>query len=717
MNNIKNIIFLSIDALRFDMLRYAGGYQLNTTPSIDFLCKNGIYCANAFTPGNPTQFGFPSIFTSTMPLDFGSYNEGIKNRPISFPEILKKKGIKTCGMTNNVNINNFFYYDRGFDEFYEFFDIELFWNSMKKNYFYYYRELYKKNIINKQAYYEILRFWLKKCFLYMMDFCNKRDNAIEIQCDYIAEWHDYEILKKAISSKIKNLINNFGNYHNDNFDDLLNKNLYDFLGIVSTKPAIGKFINHIDKNIAKLLKNIYIQFDERYSRKIKGDKIAKNIINWIDKNSINPFFIWAHFMDLHDENYISKSFGLPHKLASFIAKRIFLRDTYRGNLRYDFSLNFVDRAVGCIIKYLRNKDLLDSSLIVICGDHGHRTGKPYRKGSSAAAFYEEDIKVPLIFYNPKFRPKRIEDLCCLRDIAPSIFSFLGIEQVAEFEGKSVIDRSVKERDYVILENNFRGPCDFDNKPIYLAVRTDKYKYVHRESISFNDPWSKHKQELYNLNDDPKEYNNLYDHPEYVNVLNKLEKIAVQRIQDIRSSHGKNNLGHTDGKGFVLWLTGLSGSGKTTYANRLYTLFGIKNFKILDGDEFRQMFSADLGYTYEDRILNIKRIAYYAHIISSLGINVIVANIAPFYEARDFIRQNIHNYIQVYLKADIEVLKIRDPKGLYARSKARKIGNVIGIHEPYQEPRTPDVVIDTGQESVEDGVQKIITYLRNKKIIQ
>ncbi len=170
------------------------------------------------------------------------------------------------------------------------------------------------------------------------------------------------------------------------------------------------------------------------------------------------------------------------------------------------------------------------------------------------------------------------------------------------------------------------------------------------------------------------------------------------------------------KGMVIWFTGLSGTGKTTYAKKLAGRLSKKGLEIesLDSDELRAL-ADDLSYTYEDRVKNVKRIALIANHLEKHGICVIVACIAPFYCVRDFIRKITTNYVQVYLKTAKPVLQER--KKIYRLAEEGKMENVIGHDLPYEEPRRPDVVIDTLKSSVEEGVNKIIKCLESKRLIK
>ncbi len=167
---------------------------------------------------------------------------------------------------------------------------------------------------------------------------------------------------------------------------------------------------------------------------------------------------------------------------------------------------------------------------------------------------------------------------------------------------------------------------------------------------------------------------------------------------------------------VIWLTGISGSGKTTLASELKIKFLAKKapVQVLDGDEVRRFFDHDLGYTWEARIANVKRVAFGAYLLSKHNINVIVANIAPYQEVRDFIRRKLGSaYIQIYVKADLELVSKRDVQGHYARAKTQEKANLIGLDDRYDIPRNPDVICDSGKETVKESVEKIVRALRGK----
>jgi len=166
---------------------------------------------------------------------------------------------------------------------------------------------------------------------------------------------------------------------------------------------------------------------------------------------------------------------------------------------------------------------------------------------------------------------------------------------------------------------------------------------------------------------------------------------------------------------VIWLTGISGSGKTTLGLRLKQELEKKhkNIEFIDGEIVREFFGNDLGYSREERIQNVKRITFAAMLIAKNGTDVIVANIAPYYEVRDFIRKSIKDYIQIYLRISTEKAIERDTKGHYKGYKEGKLNNFIGIDDVYDIPRNPDLIVDTEKETAEESLQKITNFLKKR----
>ncbi len=186
--------------------------------------------------------------------------------------------------------------------------------------------------------------------------------------------------------------------------------------------------------------------------------------------------------------------------------------------------------------------------------------------------------------------------------------------------------------------------------------------------------------------------------------------------DIKREDREKANGH---KGAVVWFTGLSASGKSTLAHALENTLFEKGYKtyVLDGDNIRHGLNKDLGFSPQDREENIRRIGEVAKLFADAGIIVLTAFISPYRSDREKARKlNPKNFIEVYVKCDIDVCEQRDPKGLYKKAKAGEISEFTGISAPYEEPENPELVIDTGKLSIEESVNQLLSYLKEQRII-
>ncbi len=165
-------------------------------------------------------------------------------------------------------------------------------------------------------------------------------------------------------------------------------------------------------------------------------------------------------------------------------------------------------------------------------------------------------------------------------------------------------------------------------------------------------------------------------------------------------------------GFVLWFTGLSGSGKSELASRVATKLKKINKKveILDGDVVRQSLTKDLGFTEADRKTNLERVIFVAKLLSRNGIATLVSFISPYIASRDAARRTTTNFIEIFVKCPVEVCIERDVKGLYKKAITGEIENFTGISHPYEEPPNPEIIVETDKETPEESVIKIIYFL-------
>lgn len=171
---------------------------------------------------------------------------------------------------------------------------------------------------------------------------------------------------------------------------------------------------------------------------------------------------------------------------------------------------------------------------------------------------------------------------------------------------------------------------------------------------------------------------------------------------------------------LLWFTGLSGSGKSTLANALERrLFAANHFTyVLDGDNVRHGLNRDLGFTAEDREENIRRIGEVGKLFVHAGMIVLTAFISPFRSDRRMVRSLLEEgeFIEIYVRAPLDLCEDRDPKGLYKRARSGEIPNFTGIDSPYEVPVKPEIIVDTSENDLETGVSQLEEALRERGII-
>ena len=167
---------------------------------------------------------------------------------------------------------------------------------------------------------------------------------------------------------------------------------------------------------------------------------------------------------------------------------------------------------------------------------------------------------------------------------------------------------------------------------------------------------------------------------------------------------------------ILWMTGLSGSGKSTIANAVERQLAQKGFHtfLLDGDNIRHGLNKDLGFTEADRIENIRRIGEVSKLMTDAGLIVITAFISPFESERNMVREMVEagEFVEIFIDTPLQVAETRDVKGLYAKARAGELKNFTGIDSPYENPSKPEITINTEELSVDEAADVIVKYYLN-----
>jgi adenylyl-sulfate kinase len=163
---------------------------------------------------------------------------------------------------------------------------------------------------------------------------------------------------------------------------------------------------------------------------------------------------------------------------------------------------------------------------------------------------------------------------------------------------------------------------------------------------------------------------------------------------------------------------MSGAGKSTLSEQVYRRLKASGAKVelLDGDVVRTHLSKGLGFSKEDRDINIRRIGFVCELLSRNNVIAIAAAISPYREVREEMRSRIENFVEVYVHAPLEVLAERDVKGLYKKAMAGEIPAFTGVSDPYEAPERPEVSIDSSKETLDESVEKVLTTLKHRGLI-
>lgn len=202
-------------------------------------------------------------------------------------------------------------------------------------------------------------------------------------------------------------------------------------------------------------------------------------------------------------------------------------------------------------------------------------------------------------------------------------------------------------------------------------------------------------------------------------------MTVQKATNIKWHHGKitkdDRIKLMRQKGVTIWLTGLSGSGKSTIAVELeHALLENKHLAyILDGDNIRHGLNKNLGFSPEDRTENIRRIGEVAKLFTDANMIAITAFISPYRQDRDNVRKLLQNgeFVEVYIKCPLEVCEQRDTKGLYKKARAGEVKEFTGISAPYEEPLNPELTIDTSKMTVDESTRAVLNFLEGKGYVK
>lgn len=567
-NSRLNVLMLTIDALRADRTNLHG-YGRPTTPTFERLAKNAFVCDHAISLGPFTQPACVQLFTSTKPLSFGGYDMGAIGRPKTVFRHFHDAGYKTSLLSTLHWVNRFFGYGVGADGEFQLFSLitlpgavlAIMRNSLSG---------YDAGTLSEDVMLFLVEPLLLKFFDDVLSYCvyfqaNEHDLKAEFpDAPFVNAHYDFRRIENSVVRHRREFLDDKIGYIRryllpaPSKEDWMRRWLpgewYYFrkpskLASEGLFRAASRLIGLFDPSLARARNS---RFKNYTDARALSDKII-SILQGYDGDA--PFFIWTHFMEAHAP-YVSGpgrkwyrhtprylrdlgySDGLDPSL-SLMGKPERREDELVFSALYDGALRYIDEEIGRIVDALDRLGLRESTLIAVSGDHGEELGEHGDFGHFFT-LYDHSTHVPMFFHNPHFAPQRIDGLTTLLDFSPTVAALAGIGRPEGWEGNVVTDPGVAKRPYVIVETFYGGNCLFDHRPLYMSVRTHQWNYIWKEYRDPSDPFGPDEPELYDLQADPSETNNLYrpDHPRVPEFnaaiaerMAEIPEIEDQRIVD------------------------------------------------------------------------------------------------------------------------------------------------------------------------------------------
>jgi len=517
-------ILLIIDALRLDALSNSKARKL-MFPNLDYLIKNGAL-GDAISNAQSTQFVMPSIFCLNYPLDYEGYATGILNRPVSYIELLNKHKYETqlISSCNQLGVSNG--YDRGFNKIKSTVD---------------YRVILEQRITRNLSYY--------------LENLNTKDNKKNLIIDYKSLLtgliKSIELSDTSVWSNKLKYFNNMIALSAKKEIDLLSKNENLVIERLRNVPAGVYWYVLGRKSIPRF---VYL-----YRRAREG--VLWRLRKFISNKTKFPFLIYSHWvsyasevfdvliselklskscnqhfhihvMDVHDCRSINRLY-YKLKQLKYLPKWIFSKLTglTSRHYLYDLALMSVDGQIGKTIKTLKDYNLLDSSSIVVSGDHGLRFAQSPRKYNKVGfRTHYEDINIPIVAYNQGKHLANTRNMSDSMSIVATLFDLLKINMDDSFKGSSIFSSS--ENEYVIVESCGDRFPNLLESDIYFTVVADRYKLMTMlkgKKLHFN--------ALYDIHNDKFELDNIINTDNCKSIVNKLVKLLFLERRELFLSRG------------------------------------------------------------------------------------------------------------------------------------------------------------------------------------
>lgn len=534
-----DVLFLTIDSLRPDFLG-SNGRSPTPTPFLDDLFADGITLESCFSAGRPTQFAFPPIMSSTLPLDHGGYEFGVRDRPAVLSEVFSERNYQSAAFVTAFWLSELYGYDRGFDTFRPLVDLALWLNNIRNVYVGNVASQVKNNNRSMSDAIDSIEPVIG-AFIHSQATCCE-DRLAERRHEHTDPTHlspgihggwDLESATRLAKQTraayrddprtfVRELIQNHPDerFVEEMFelrvgsDHPVPRNLQVRLYLSVLRSAAGTYLSTVarEKSLTSTLRTVWhwLRWDHQGSI-ASAEYVCENLSCWWERQT-GSRFAWAHLNDVHFRNLFSWEFGDREQLETELRdhrthlEKINVAEGYTGSPRYDIAARYVDRVVERFINRL-HAGTGTHPLVAVAADHGAHV-VPIRTGDDVSQFYDEFYRIPVTFYHPELPSETYSELVSSIDIAPTLLDLLGMEIPCGFAGRSVRDLPENGREFVIAEDLGRGPCDPHSKPARLCVRSKTHKLICTAEIMNGSGLTV--EEAYDLRADPQERHPIAD---------------------------------------------------------------------------------------------------------------------------------------------------------------------------------------------------------------
>lgn len=550
-----NIIFISIDALRYDRLS-VNGYGRPTTPTLERMADLSLICDNQFALNASTMGAFPTIMCSSRPLTNGGFDCGAFNRPASIFAQFQSAGYQTHMMSTVHWVNRFFGYGDGLDSEEMLFSLG--------------------SMIGTAG--ALTRTTLERFNAGTLSAGEAREHIIPIIEASFDRLEAFAVERQSRYEEDKRFFR-FAPFFADGFDydrilttvrrhrQLLSKDAERYIAQFMPEPfradgwltphwrkhrTLGRLIEEAVERLAVKIvgagnpRRAFLR-QQRYKRYPDAEALVRHILKKAGENESDgrPQLIWTHLFDCHLP-YCAGSHprwytNTPHHLgalgydpsidpgATFGKPPSGEDGRAHWSALYDAAVHFIDGALAQLIEGLKQTGLDKNTVIAICGDHGEELGE---NGDFGHHFrlYGYNTHVPFMVYGPGIDPGHVRSFTSHLDLAPTLAELAGIAPVDEWEGSSVRSEAAQQRDHVLMETFFGSPCDFENRPLYFGVRTRDFHLMWKERLDPTDALSPEGNQLYDVRTDPDQQHNIYDDAHSAVVSGK--KIIAARMAEL-----------------------------------------------------------------------------------------------------------------------------------------------------------------------------------------